>query len=790
MADIIGEAPEALSNEEIIRKFNESLTETTKASTDPQFDYERSVQISRARYQYMLVRGFQNLTLGWDANDYGGQQPNWIPFDSGSGQEETGADVKLCPPVNIIGGDCWKFCAVMGSSSPRVKASPDDLRDPDDIAAAHCADVNIRDLWKKNKIDRKWKVPAFHIYTTGPCFIRGFWNTDPIKYGTTTEPEIDIVAGPDGMLMPKVIGHNAYANGDAEVSFHSVLEVSIPWEARELRGNFLRCERMVSKYSLIAKYPGKDGQPGPLDQYRDGQVPDDQMTGSSVTAAEAQTAIANPSGTAQTRKPMEWRFVEWWVPPHLFEAIQSPVARKIIKAQFSRGLYIARVGSITVEIDEREVTEEWTVAPVAHEDKIMERPICADNVPLQIALNDLVGMAIETVLRAITQTLIDNQLIDRQAMSTKSAVPAELILTAMPVDGDLSKRIYQIPPAHLSDQVLPLLALVRQWGQDITGIRPELSGGGQPTQTYREALQRKNQALQQLAPQAQSMRDAAEDLAKILVVLRSKFGTGTVKATQKGAYGLETSVVEMADLQDAGWHTESDDSFPQTLSDRRDAVFSILKDGFQETVLNILGIDDAINAPELCELMGVPGFQSAVVDQIQKTLMDVDKLMHGVPIMVPGPPGQPPTPQPSMPPDLFDDHGLVDQFLAKWLRGPIGQKHVGTPGFQNVVAFWTKVHQLAQPALPPPPPPMKGSMAVSLKAEDVPNQIERLLEAAGVPASTAPKTVAPAPPSPGPMGTPAPLGGPPPPQPSKPGPMNPIHPLPNGIAGPPPIAVQ
>lgn len=785
MAQVIGSAPKALSNEEIIRRYNVSLTEVTKAATDPTYDFERCTSVAHAKYQWMMVRGFQTMSLGWGANDYGGQMPDWIPFDSGSGQEETGADVRLCPAVNFLAGDCFKFMAVLGSSSPRVKAVADDLRNPEDVAAAHCADTNIQDLWIKNKLDRKWKIPAFHLYTTGPCFVRGYWNTDPVKYGTTTEPEIDIVIGPDGAPMPSIVGQNTYSNGDAEVSFHSILEVSIPWEAKELRGNFLRIERMMNRYALLAKYPGKDGKPGPLDEWRDSQVPDDQMTGSTVTASEAREAVTNPSGTGKTKKMDQWRFVEWWIPPHLFEAILNSEGRQIIKAQFSRGLYIARVGNITVEIDEREVTEEWTVAQVNREEKIMDRPICADNVPLQRAINDLVGMAIETVLRAITQTIMDNTLIDRQAMSTKEAVPAEIILTAVAVDGNLSNKIFQIPPSHLSDQVLPLMNLVRSWGQDISGVRPELSGGGQPTSTYREAKQRKDQALAQLAPQAQSMRDTAEDIAKILVVLRSKYGSGTVKATQRGAYGLETSVTDMADLQTSGWHPESDDNFPLTLSDKRDAVFSLLKDGFQPEVLTALGVLDPMNVDETIQLLGIPGYQSAVADQRQKTLQDIDHLLQGSPLPgEPGPDGKPGAPQPSVPPDLFDNYPLVMQLVGSWLVGPVGQKHVGTPGFLNVVAYWAAYKALATPPVPPPPPLIKGSLALSAKLEDFPSLLPEVLVGAGLPA----------PPPTAPSGPNAPVGGPPvapgPPPGATPAPqqVSPLPPMPPpGPQGPQPI---
>lgn len=775
MAEILGPAEGVYSNDEIIVKFEGALTQVTKAATDPTYDFERQALINQARLQWMMVRGNQNNVVGYNQD----QQVDWIP-NIAPQQNETGADIKLCPPVNFLGGDCYKFMAVMGSSSPRVKAVADDLRSNEEIEAARCANTNIIDLWAKNKIDRKWKIPAFHLYTTGPCFIRTFWNTDPVQYGTSVEPKIDIIIGPDGMPAPSVVGQESYDNGDAELSFHSVLEVSVPWEAKELRNNFLRLERMMSKWSLLAKYPGKDDKPGPLDEYRDSNVPDDQMSGSSVSASEARQAVSNPSGTSTAQKQNEWRFSEWWIPPQLFESVLNPEARGVLKGQFQKGLYIAKVGDITVEIDERDVTEEWAVCCVNRGEKIMERPICADGVPLQIAINDLFGMAIETVLRAIAQTIMSNTLIDREAMSTKEGLPGEIILTAVPPDGDIGKQIYQIPPSHLSDQVLPLLNLVRQWDQDISGVRPELSGGGAPTQTFREAKQRKDQALAQLAPQATSMREASEDVARNLVKLRSKYGSGTVKAQHQGAYGMETDVAEMADLQSAGWHTESDDQFPLTVSDRRDAVYSLLKEMSPE-LQQALGILDPINAEELSALLQVPGFRSVVEDQKQKTLSDIDQLMQAQPVPgAPGPDGTPGPPQPSLKIDAYDNHPLVASLVAKWLISPVGQKQKGTPGFANVEAYQAAHQTLAAPPPPPPPPPLKANLGFTAHLEDFPNLVPELLIGAGLP----PPTPVPPPPPAAPPGSPIPSMVPPlgpaapqgaPPQ------VNPLTPPPPGL---------
>jgi hypothetical protein len=232
---------------------------------------------------------------------------------------------------------------------------------------------------------------------------------------------------------------------------YSVLEVTIPFTAKSREDlPYLDCEEMRSKFDLLHSYPDK------LEQYRTGELRDDDLTGASNTAHEAREATANPSGTGRSTRPNQWRFREFWRSPMYYEAIQDSDARDLMKRQYPEGLYVAKVGGIIVRIDNRKITDEWAVCKVGRGELIMERPICADIIPLQRAINDLGGMALETVLRAITQTIIDSQLVDRNKMATKEAVPAELILTAMPVDGDLAKKVYQIPPARLGDQVLPL----------------------------------------------------------------------------------------------------------------------------------------------------------------------------------------------------------------------------------------------------------------------------------------------------------------------------------------------
>ncbi len=775
---------ESLTNQQIIKQFDQQISNVIKASIDTNFEFERQVLVTQARLNWEFVRNQHFNIPGSEITPFGNYADASF-FDPGlANTEETGPDVRLAPPINAMGADLYKYLGVMAANAPRVKGVADDIHDPDSMHAAFCADVNIRDLWWKQKIDRKWKSLAFHQYVTGPAYVRCIWNTDRRKYGESIEPKIDIQDTPDGPL-PVVADQVAYANGDAEAHVFSVLEIAHGYEAKELDAcGFFRCEIFRSKWDLLAKYKGQDGQPGPLDAYRDGDVPDDDPNASTYSAQEAREAVSNPSGTGRSKRPNFWRFTEYWLEPYLYEAIMDQRTREIFQEHYPDGLYVARVGSITVEIDNRKVTDEWEVCRVGRGDKIMDRPIASDVLPLNRAIDDLFGMSIETVLRAITQTIMSAGLIDREAMNTKQAIPAEVILTQIPPDKALQELIYQIPPARLSDQVRPLIEYARALMQDISGIRPEIAGGGAPTQTYREAKQRKDQALAQLAPQAQAMLDCAQGVAEKLVRLRAKYGSGTVKAQRKSAYGVKTDIVDIASLKDEGWHAEADDQFPMTVSDRRDAVYSMLKE-FPPEVQQALSILDPLNIAELYELLQVPGFESAVEDQKEKTLKDIEMLLKEQPTpAIPGPDGSPGQAQPSMPPDSYDNYPLVANILQKWCVGNRDIMQSNPAGFQNVVAYFQAVQKLAAPPMPPPPPPLKGSLALSAKLEDYPQLIDEVLQGAGLPPQPQQQPLAPPPAPPVPIGSPAGIGNAPPRQ------EAPIPQLSGGPAGPPPIPIQ
>lgn len=758
---------EFLKPEEVIARYGGkggAIDQLFAAAKEPQFELERQVQIRKARYNWKMVKGEQFAIPGFVGDATSNDQiVDFVNAGSGYGDDVTdGAQIAATFPINVLGGDLYKFCAVMGQSAPHVKAAADDPSDNEQLGVAKDADAVLRDAWTKLLIDRCWRVLAFHQFTTGPCYIHTPFVADKSKYGVSVEPKVEI--GGDGM--PAENGTQEYPNGDVEFNTYSVIEVAHPYQTKQIEDcAWFQIEFMRNKYALLESYGDY------LDEFRDGAPPDDDMGASSTVASEARGAVTNPSGIGRPIESSDWRLRQLFVRPVQFQAIKDKPAREIFTRQYPNGLYIAKVGSITVAIDgDRPMDDELTVCKTGRGEKIVEDPICNDVVPIQRALNDLGNLAIETVLRAIAKTIVDQMLFDRKSLATNEALPAEVIFTTTGGLGDLNKMIAQIPPARVSDQLMPIAAWLRAQMQDITGIRPELYGGGAPTNTYREAKQRKEQALAQLTPQAQEMQYAAEHIGRNIIKQRAKYGSGIIKAPRKTAFGNRTDVVDQAAIADTGWHCEADDNFPMTIADTSDKLWGILKE-FPPEVQQALSVLDPVNLERNLELLQLPGYESVYEDQKRKTLADVAKLLQAQPVDGPPDPqtGQPGPSQPSMQPDAYDDHQFVADFLRKLMVSKDGQDEANSnpQGFANLVAFQAAQAQLAQPPAPPPPPPVRTALNWSAKLEDFPGLVSEVMQGAGLPAPQPGSEVAtpplpPAPP-PGAVGpdTPEPPEGPP-----------------------------
>lgn len=704
----LGPAEGTLSLDEIAHKLEKEMKAALDEIIDPSHDAEQLQRIARAKSNIHFIKGNHFIAPDWVSSG-GSEIVDWVVSDSSIGGDDDGASVKFMYPFNVVGGDCWKYVAVMGQSAPRVKAVPDDLSDIEAERQADNADINVRDLTVKWRLDHVVKDIAYHQWTTGPAFLYSRHVVDGAKNGITLEPTVDLQEQESefGTLTLPVEGPpKPYENGDSELVVLSVLEVQIlPSTARHMgEVKFLRSQVMLSKFTLISTFPK-------LRKLKNDDILELDSRAATLTAAsEAIDSASNASGVGKPQKRNEWPYTEDWFSPDYYEAFSDSL-RDVLKQQFPRGIKVSRVGQYVCDVKHEAVTDCMAVCKTGRGPYIMANPLCSDSIPIQKAVNDFFGLGIETILRAIPRTIVNQQLFDRQAISKNEAIPGEFLFATPPPGQKMDDMLTQTTAARFSDQMTPFLQMMRTYMTDINGMRPELSGGGPPSTTFREAKMRRDQALMQLQPAADCQQEAIEDILTIGIKQRAKYGVGSISApARSNVSGKRMDVADLAELSETGWHLEAESGVPETWAERADKLADLLKN-YPPEILQLLGLTDVMNVQQIYDLLHIQGFQSPVFDQIRKMTDVISRLKTEMPVEVPGvvgPDGMqgPPVKTPSvMPEEGIDDPAFCVQFIQRWANGDDGRKTKQTneAGYGNVKAFLDICQNMMQQAMPPDP---------------------------------------------------------------------------------------
>lgn len=698
---VLQEDPQEL---EIMRRLSEPLSQALEAITQEDgFRRERLAHINRAKLYWHYVKGNHYIAPAF--SEAGGTEiVDFEPIDlSGEGE-------RFAYPVNVIGGDCWKFVSVTGQALPTIKAVPDDIESQQDIQTAKMHDASIRDLWQK--WDLRYRAPeiSFHQYTTGPVFGYTPVVTDAQRFGTRQEEILtgfEPVPTPDGGMVQQPVTQTIdLPNADVDLHMCNILHVMVPFGTRSLSEcDWLWYEYMESKYKLIAKFGKK------LRLYKN--FPLDLKSGVlSTEAAEAASSVSNATGKSQSLKGSHWEYRQIWLQPQMYESISDKDVRAFLAQKYPDGLKLTLVKDWVVQMDNQRLTDYWAVCKTGRGEFIMEAPVCHDIVPIQKALNSFVSIAIETLLRAVPKTIVDQSLIDIEKLVENSNLAVELLPTKVPAAGmDLRNAMVAMPQARFSEQMVPFGELLRKYSQDI-GIRPEITGGGETTNTYREARQRRDQALMQLAPALQEQKRFLEKVSENASNLRAKFGTGMIKAISNDAFGDQSAQFSMAEMPTTGWHCEAEEGLPMSWADRADRLAGYFQEWSPEAQ-NALGLFDPTNSDKVHEFLGIPGFKSSPEYERQKVMDRIGRLVKETPIPGMGPDGMP-IDQPSVMPEPFvDDFGFCAAVVKTWCNSPAGRRaQAQTPdGYRNVVLHGMEQEKMAQMmAAPPPgaPPPQEG----------------------------------------------------------------------------------
>lgn len=693
---------------------------------------ERFADIARARKNWHFVKGNQFLAPQFTDADF-------VDFVSIDSLSDPTVGEKFAHPVNVLGGDAKVFVAVMCQDKPGVKAVAVDPRDAGAIRNAELHDANIRDIAKKVDAREKQRLAAFHLYTTGTAYVFVDYVTDGDKHGYEEIPSfefetLEVMGQQIQIPVPTV---ERVERGDVQMEIVSRIHVSHPRGKKKISEcGWLMYEYMEDINELLHLYEEE------LEAAKDRGTDNAWLQDLARDMADAESSVHSSTGRGRRHDRGMGLFRQIWVRPRMFAGLPRAL-REELREKYPDGVRLVYVENVLVEMRPDSMDWHWYGIKTGLGESLDALPICQDSMPIQEALNRMFGLMLETALRAIPRTIMDQSLIDIESLSKREALPDEIIPTKMPNAGaNISNGIAKIPVAEFSDQLLPLSSTLRELNQWITGIRPELAGGGPTANTFREARQRRDQAMMQLAPYAEEMARGFAQAFFMASNLRARYGFGGAQVAHETAFGPEVMEFDMAELSIEGWVCEpTSEGVPMSWAERADQLMGFLKD-FPPEIQQVLGVNDPVNIGQVKDLLAIPDFILPMEDERQKVLERIQQLLQQPPVQEMDPMTGQPRMRPAIQPEQnVDNYPLQANVMRAWCNHRSGRRasEQNPEGYAHVVAYLQVLDELSasvqqpppegpgggggggpQPQPSPAPPPMPGPLGVVADSEVAP----------------------------------------------------------------------
>jgi hypothetical protein len=268
---------------------------------------------------------------------------------------------------------------------------------------------------------------------------------------------------------------------------------------------------------------------------------------------------------------------------------------------------------------------------------------------------------------------------------------------------------------------MPVAEMMRTYTREADNIQPALFGGGDPAPTWRQDQQQKAGALQGLQLPFENMQGFVSDVLEDGVRLGARHGVGEVSVPSTG-FGEVGETVDMAELEEEGWHIEAADTAPQSYNEKVTKLSGLSQEAPQ--LAASIGLGNPINAASTKAYFGVDDFYAPgeflfnmVMTRIQKLLgepptpPELDP-MTGMPMVDPMT-GMPAQETSSVPVDPFldQDHTTISSIIREWCMSPAGQRASEDPAryYQNVKLHGMEQDAAAQAAMMAMQPPMEAA---------------------------------------------------------------------------------
>lgn len=730
-----------------LRQYAEELKTLIQDKVLTRSDFARQMQLVLALRNELFWRAKQFLKFKFVNNGMTVVPITGPPGSTSATDARTNLESQALSYVfNITRSDGQKFVAIVGARAPYVNFEPKDSHDPESLRASRDAKAVGRYLAEMWNTQQHQKDLARTIFRSGPQFGHVCWVTDGEKHGFETVTDTAVVdhtssatldcqecglsvdhpaddapatpcvgcSSPLTTVSPSITYQKLQAvnprqvpKGMPELHPYTIFEVTTPMGRREIeKCEWLRCETLEISGKIRRLY-------GALVEDIKDEVPTGETIPSQQTAADAFDIISNDD-TLATQRTDRWWWARTWLTPDMY-SYASQGLQKVLTEQYQDGVRLVYVNGNYVEGVAEKLADVWIVCKTGTDDRILGDPICHDLIPINEIINNFFNLAIETVLRGIPKTILDPRVVDREAMRSNSASPNEVIWAKAGLGGDLSKMMAQLPVARFGDQMLELAQLFRTYSREVDGVLEAAFGGGDPSPTWRQDQQRKNQALAQFYVAYDEMRHYWEAAHRCAFKLLKKFGIGKLTIPSDDQFVFGSHTVDFETLTPELVRVEAEETMPETRADEVDK----LQDQFAlpPQVQEMIGLFSPVNSIRVHDLMSIRGMTSPYAHLVEKTLKLISQLVEGQPVAdidpatgqpAVGPDGQPAPMKPSIMPDpfAFKNASFVAEIVRAWYNAPAAEEYAASKpqGYQNVQLFGLALDKMAAP--PPAPGPV------------------------------------------------------------------------------------
>lgn len=720
----LGPAPPTPTKEELIAQLSRPISKVIATEMADEADIDRIWILRKIHKAYLYYRDlayfapalFQGLV------DSTGIDGSLIPdsFAQGAGIYDY--------TQNIYRGYCRKLEAVLGTRIPNAIAVPDDPTNEADISAARTANDAAQYIRQSCDLQVQILWLVFSLFNFGTSFWNIEWVVDGERFGWKSIPQTGSeqiqLGGGDPELgsgegfpaeVPQELPPQRIAKGGIEINILDASEVSVPLDTDGRKGIDvalrLRREHEEHKADLIARFGEK------IREFKGDKDSLDDPTASSLYGESVRSAMASPIGVVRPKRENRWTEVnEEWT-SKMYNLIDDKAMRELLQQNFPDGVKITAVKGRIVDLEPRKLRDHWQECQPEPTKRIMCDPLGDDWIVTQDLLNNLLNQANESIERSNEPGFADPTRVDLDAWQRRRDEPGDLIPALRPPGGTLADIIFRPPPVQFSEQIPPFRQQVEGTSKEVSGLLDPIWGGDTSDPTARQTELKTNAAIRQLGVIWVMIGKSLEKVYEKACRLLSENEDGVLSFAKKNQFGKFDQVsIVIEELRSGSFHFEADEAIPMTWGQQRDLLMWMLDKPAE--ILKAWGLDDPLNIYEFKSLLGMPGMRVPHLDDRDKGMAIIGQLLQSQPQPgPPGPDGSPGPTQPSIAPAWEDDHEFMAKLAKAYLTNNYQGEEANPGGFDNVRA-WGQAHE-TMANQPPPPPPVKGSVALSLKGEDL-----------------------------------------------------------------------